>query len=181
MLGWPSPTHLRFRVPRALGSQQLQAVSSSIDQINEITFGAVGANLAEVADEIREEYRSDEIAIVIKGDLNDVCRSATAVGCASMAFRASERAHFVAGVLYVKPALSGSGIAHEIWHGMGLHHISTTWLGLPRPTMNPAGGTAEFLKLTPMEASAVRRVYEVGLRPGADRSEFHGRGLIKNP
>lgn len=181
MIGWPSPTGLRLRAPRALSSQQLQAVSNSVDQINELTFGAVSANLAEVSDQIREEYRSDELAIVVKDDLAVVCNNANAGGCASMATRPSERTHFFGGILFVKPTLPASAVSHEIWHGMGLHHISTVWPGLPRPTMNPSGGGIDILRLTPMEADAVRRVYEAGLRPAASRSDFHGRGLIKNP
>ena len=180
MIGWPSGTHVRVRA--AASGVPLDAVHSSIDQINQIAAGAVHANLAEVSDDVDEDYRLDEMAVVVRSDLTGPCRteSVGVAGCASMAFRSTEYVHFFGGVLFVKPGLHGAVIAHEIWHGVGLHHVTWQTQGIPRPLMNPASSPT-LLRLSDIEADVVRRVFESGLRPGASRGEFYGRGLVKNP
>ena len=156
MIGWPSGTHVRVRA--AASGVPLDAVHASIDQINQISAGAVHANLAEVSDDVDEDYRLDEMAVVVRSDLTGPCRteSVGVAGCASMAFRSTEYVHFFGGVLFVKPGLHGAVIAHEIWHGVGLHHVTWQTQGIPRPLMNPASSPT-LLRLSDVEADAVRR------------------------
>mgnify|MGYP006199428945 CR=1 FL=1 len=71
--------------------------------------------VAEVNDDVDEDYRLDEMAVVVRSDLTGPCRteSVGVAGCASMAFRPTEYVHFFGGVLFVKPGLHGAVIAHE--------------------------------------------------------------------